>query len=254
MKIISYNINGVRAAIKKGFADWLKSASPDVLCLQEIKALPENLPENFFKDLGYAHEFWMPAEKKGYSGVGIFTKSKPDEIVYGCENECYDREGRFISAKFGDISILNVYLPSGSSGDVRQDFKMEFLDFFFVYVNELRKKEPNLVICGDFNICHKPIDIHNPVSNKKSSGFLPEEREWLSKFIDSGFTDTFRHFNAEPHQYTWWTYRLNARDRNLGWRIDYHFTTKNLDDRLKRSVILKEARHSDHCPILLEIV
>lgn len=252
MKIVTYNVNGIRAALGKGLIDWMKSTDPDVLCLQEIKASPEQVGLLEFEELGY-HLYWYPAQKKGYSGVAIFTKEKPLHVEYGCGHKAYDDEGRVIRADFKDYSVMSVYHPSGSSGDERQAFKMEWLRFFQNYINDLKVKYPNLVLSGDYNICHKAIDIHNPISNAKSSGFLPEEREWMENFINSGFTDTFRFFNQEPHQYTWWSYRAGARGKNLGWRIDYNLVTNNLQGRLKRAVILPEAKQSDHCPVLVEL-
>jgi exodeoxyribonuclease III len=251
-KIITYNVNGIRAAVSKGFLDWLKSADPDIVCLQEIKANPEQIPLMDFEMLGYNH-YWYPAQKKGYSGVAILSKQKPDNIVYGCGIKAYDDEGRVIRADYGDISVLSVYHPSGSSGEERQAFKMKWLSDFLQFVNELRKERPNLIICGDYNICHKAIDIHNPKSNANTSGFLPAEREWFEAFVGHGYVDSFRHFNAEPHQYSWWSYRANSRAKNLGWRIDYNMITENLKPALKRSVILPNAMHSDHCPVVVEI-
>tara|TARA_R110002072_G_scaffold114541_12_gene244640 strand:+ start:2514 stop:3275 length:762 start_codon:yes stop_codon:yes gene_type:complete len=252
MKIISYNVNGIRAAINKGFADWLKSANPDLICIQETKAQEEQIDTELLNNLGYK-AYIHSAEKKGYSGVAIFSKMEPDHVEIGCGIEYIDFEGRIIRADYGDISVMSVYIPSGSSGDLRQDLKMKFLGDFQKYIDDLKKDRPNLIISGDYNICHKAIDIHNPVSNKNTSGFLPEEREWLSSFIESGFVDTFRMFNEEPHNYSWWSYRANARANNKGWRIDYHMASESLRNRLKRAAILSEAKHSDHCPILVEI-
>lgn len=251
-RIITYNVNGIRAAMNKGLIDWMKSAKPDILCVQEIKANPEQVMVFDFEEHGYEH-YWYPAQKKGYSGVAIFTKIKPDNVVYGCGIEEYDFEGRFMRADFGDISVVSVYHPSGSSGDDRQAFKMKWLADFQKYIDKLKKTRPKLILSGDYNICHKAIDIHNPISNAHTSGFLPEEREWMEQFVQSGFIDSFRYFNSEPHQYSWWSYRANARAKNLGWRIDYNMVSKNLEKNLKRSVILPEAMHSDHCPVLLDI-
>lgn len=251
-KIITYNVNGIRSAMTKNWLDWLKAVNPDIVCLQETKATPDQLETGIFEDAGYYH-FWHSAEKKGYSGVAILTKNKPDHVEVGCGIDHIDAEGRIIRADYGDKSVISVYIPSGSSGDERQAYKMQWLDEFYDYIQHLKKERPNLLICGDYNICHKPIDIHNPIANAKSSGFLPEEREWMSKFIDSGFIDSFRYFNQEPHQYTWWSYRANARAKNLGWRIDYIMASQNLDKNLKRAFLLPEAKHSDHCPMLLEI-
>ena len=252
MKIITYNLNGIRAAMSKGLIDWISHVSPDVLCVQEIKANPDQVGVFEFEELGY-HHYWYPAQKKGYSGVAIFTKQKPKHIEYGCGIKEYDDEGRILRIDFEEFSVMSVYHPSGSSGDLRQAFKMEWLGAFLNYINQLKATYPKLVICGDFNICHKAIDIHNPKSNANTSGFLPEEREWMEQFINSGFVDSFRYFNQEPHQYSWWSYRAGSRAKNLGWRIDYNFVTDNLKNRISRSVILPSAIHSDHCPVLLEM-
>ncbi|MGZ3865258.1 MAG: exodeoxyribonuclease III [Bacteroidia bacterium] len=251
-KVITYNVNGIRAAVSKGFLDWLKATDPDVICLQEIKANPEQIGVMDFEMMGYNH-YWYPAQKKGYSGVAILSKQRPDKIVYGCGIKEYDDEGRVIRADFGDVSVLSIYHPSGSSGEERQAFKMKWLDDFLDYANDLRKERPKLILCGDYNICHKAIDIHNPKSNANTSGFLPEEREWFDKFVGNGYVDSFREFNSEPHQYSWWSYRANSRAKNLGWRIDYNMVTENLKSNLKRSVILPNAMHSDHCPVMVEV-
>lgn len=252
MKIVTYNVNGIRAALQKGLFDWINEISPDILLLQETKAQPEQVPVLDFEMMGY-RTYWHSALKKGYSGVAIITRINPDQVISGMGIKPYDDEGRFIRADYGDVSIVSVYHPSGSSGDLRQEFKMRWLDDFYDYVHDLKRERPNLIISGDYNICHKPIDIHDPVRNASISGFLPEEREWMTKFIDSGFIDTFRHFNQEPHQYTWWSFRAGARARNLGWRIDYHMATRSLENRLKNAVIMPDAMHSDHCPVVLEI-
>ncbi|MBV2228740.1 MULTISPECIES: exodeoxyribonuclease III [unclassified Sphingobacterium] len=251
MKIITYNVNGIRAALKKGWLDWFKAESPDVICIQEIKATPDQVPELvLLEEMGYEH-YWYPAQKKGYSGTAIFTRITPNHIEYGCGHEDYDFEGRVIRADFDKASVMSVYFPSGTTGDVRQDFKYKFLDDFQLYSNDLLKEKPKLVVCGDFNICHRAIDIHNPKSNANSSGFLPAEREWMENFINSGYTDSFRHLNPDPHHYTWWSYRAGARGRNLGWRIDYNMVSNDLKDSIKSSRILSQAVHSDHCPVEL---
>ncbi len=252
VKILTYNVNGIRAALRKDFASWLKATNPDVLCLQEIKANSEQFDESIFTDLGY-HCFWNSAEKKGYSGVAILTKTKPQHVEYGCGIEQIDFEGRILRADFDGFSVMSAYFPSGSSGDLRQAFKMKFLNQFQTYINTLKKDFPKLIISGDYNICHKAIDIHNPQRNKNTSGFLPEEREWMSGFIASGFVDSFRSLNPEPHNYSWWSYRANARAKNLGWRIDYNMISENLLAHLSRSAILSQAFHSDHCPVLVEL-
>lgn len=248
-KIISYNVNGIRSAIGKGLCDYIKSVDADIVCFQETKAQPDQIPVELFDEMGY-YSCWHSAEKKGYSGVGILMKEKPDNVVYGTGNYLYDREGRCIRADFGDISIVSIYHPSGSSGDERQAFKMQWLDFFLEFAGELKKERPKLIFSGDFNICHKPIDIHDPVRNANSSGFLPEEREWMTRFIDSGFIDVFRRFNSSPQQYTWWSFRANARAKNLGWRIDYHMASTEMETLLLGSEIHSRAVHSDHCPLL----
>jgi exodeoxyribonuclease III len=252
VKIISYNVNGIRAAMNKGFTEWLVSENPDVIGLQEVKAELSQINPAIFEDLGY-EIYWYPAVKKGYSGVAILTKFKPKSIKYGMGLSKYDDEGRMLQANFDDFSFISAYFPSGTTGDVRQGFKYEFLDDVSGYMQDLRKENSKLILSGDYNICHKAIDIHNPVSNKKSSGFLPEERAWMDKFTESGFIDSFRYFNPDPHHYTWWSYRAGSRSKNLGWRIDYHMVTNELQDKLKSSVILPDAIHSDHCPIVLEL-
>jgi exodeoxyribonuclease-3 len=252
MKIVSYNVNGIRAAINKGFIDWLKAANPDVICLQETKANKEQLDLNLFENAGYPYHYWFSAQKKGYSGVAIFCKTKPNHVEYGTGIESMDFEGRNLRVDFDDFSVMSLYLPSGTNDD-RLDFKLNYMAEFQEYVNKLKKEIPNLIICGDYNICHTEIDIHNPKQNQNTSGFLPVEREWLGNFIDSGFIDSFRHLNKEPHNYSWWSYRANARNNNKGWRIDYHMVSKPLKDKIKRAYILPDAKHSDHCPIVVEI-
>ena len=251
-KIISYNVNGIRAALRKGLADWLKESNPDILCLQELKANQDQVEPEEFEGLGY-RQYWFSAEKKGYSGVAIFSKEEPRHVEYGMGIDLYDSEGRVIRADYEDYSVISVYHPSGSSGDHRQDFKMKWLADFYDYIKGLKEEIPNLVISGDYNICHKPIDIHNPVSNKNSSGFLPEEREWLTEFLELGFIDSFRKFHPEPDQYSWWSFRMNARARNLGWRIDYNMVSKELDEKIADASILQQVHHSDHCPVVVEM-
>ena len=253
MKIISYNVNGVRSAINKGLITWLKSSNPDILCLQEIKLSETELVNPLFEELGY-HCYWYPAQKRGYSGVALLTKLKPNNVQYGIGNSLFDDEGRILRADFDTFSILSMYFPSGSSGDERQSLKMTFLDDFYIYIQELQKELPNLIISGDVNICHREIDIHNPKGNANSSGFLPEERAWVGKFLDNGYVDTFRHFNQEPHHYTWWSYRAGAKQKNLGWRIDYHFATESLKSRLTSAAIHPDQLMSDHCPIELNLL
>lgn len=252
MKIVTYNLNGIRSALSKQWADWLTAVNADVVCIQETKASPDQVDLSVFEQLGYRH-YWHSAQKKGYSGVAIFSKKEPKHIEYGCGINKYDTEGRVLRADFEECSVMSVYHPSGSSGEERQAFKMEWLDDFQKYIDALKINYPHLVICGDFNICHRAIDIHNPKSNANTSGFLPEERDWMESFINSGFIDTFRYLNPEPHNYTWWSYRANARNKNLGWRIDYNMVSRPMERFIKRSAILSEAKHSDHCPVMLEL-
>lgn len=252
MKIISYNVNGIRAAISKGFFDWLKSANPDVLCLQEIKATPDQIPLLDFEAAGYPYHYWYPAQKKGYSGVAILSKTAPKNVVFGTGIDYMDFEGRNLRVDFDEFSVMSLYLPSGTNIE-RLDHKFMYMNDFQKYITTLRNEIPNLIICGDYNICHEPIDIHDPIRNKTVSGFLPEERAWLDGFLKTGMIDTFRHLNKEPHNYSWWSYRANARANNKGWRIDYCLATKPLENKIKRALILPEAKHSDHCPVLVEI-
>lgn len=252
MKIISYNVNGIRAALRKDIDQWLLQAQPDVVCFQEIKAHTSQFDEEVFRRLGYAYCYWYPAERKGYSGVALISKIKPKQVTYGTGIEYMDVEGRNIRADFDGFSVMSMYLPSGTNAD-RLDFKLKYMADFQVYINELTQTHPNLVICGDYNICHEAIDIHDPVRLKNVSGFLPVERTWLTNFLDSGFIDSFRFLHPEEVQYSWWSYRANSRARNKGWRLDYHLVSKPLKEKIKRSVILSQAVHSDHCPVLLEL-
>ena len=252
MKIISYNVNGIRAAITKGFIDWLQHSNPDVICLQEIKANEDQVPVFDIEKAGYPYQYYYPATKKGYSGVAILSKIKPNNVVFGTGIAHMDFEGRNLRVDFDGVSVMSLYLPSGTNSD-RLDHKFMFMDDFQNYIDTLKKEIPNLVICGDYNICHKAIDIHDPIRNAKVSGFLPEERAWLDTFMKNGFIDSFRFFNKQPDQYSWWSYRAGSRGNNKGWRIDYCLVSETLKDKLKRALILPEAKHSDHCPVLVEL-
>lgn len=252
MKILSYNVNGIRAAITKGFLDWLQAANPDIICLQEIKAVESQIPTLEISAAGYPYQYYYPAQKKGYSGVAILSKIEPKNVVFGTGIPYMDDEGRNLRADFDGFSVMSLYLPSGTNID-RLSHKFQYMDDFRIYINELRKSIPNLIIGGDYNICHQAIDIHDPIRNAKVSGFLPEEREWLDGFMKDGWVDTFRIFNPEPHNYSWWSYRANARNNNKGWRIDYMLVDDAMKDRVKRAYILPEAKHSDHCPVAIEI-
>ncbi len=254
MRVISYNVNGLRAAMKKGFIDWLKTDPADVICLQEIKAEKENVDTAEIEALGF-DTYWFSAQKKGYSGVAIFSKLKVDNVVYGSSIEQSDFEGRVIRTDIGDVSIVNAYYPSGTSGEERQAYKYQWLDEFFNYLKEIQQTRKKLIVCGDYNIAHKEIDIHDPKGNKKSSGFLPEERAWMDQFLSHGFIDTFRAINPDAaHHYSWWSQRFpSVRLQNKGWRIDYISITQNLKERLTDAKIYPHIKHSDHCPIYAEL-
>lgn len=250
MRIISYNVNGIRAAINKGFIEWLQTDPADIICLQETKANKDDVDLTAIEKLGY-QSYWFSAQKKGYSGVAIFTKIKPDYVAYGNKIEQSDFEGRVIRADFGDITLINAYYPSGTSGDERQTYKYQWLDEFLDYLQLLRKKRTKLVVVGDYNIAHTEIDIHDPKGNKKSSGFLPEERAWMDKFLSNKWVDSFRELNPEvTGAYSWWSQRFpTVRLQNKGWRIDYICITESLKKQLVEAKIFPDVKHSDHCPI-----
>ena len=248
IQIISYNVNGIRAAMRKGFIQWVQENGFDILCIQETKAQEHQAETDALESLGYK-QYWHSAEKKGYSGVAIFTKKEPDMVVYGCGEGLYDREGRILRADYGDWTLLNCYFPSGTTGAVRQSFKMEFLEFFQNWISELKKERPKLIVVGDYNIAHDEIDIHDPVRNKKSSGFLPEERTWMTNWFESGFRDGFRTKHPDDVEYSWWTYRAGARAKNKGWRIDYQSVSTPLFPALIDARQLGNVVHSDHCPV-----
>ena len=245
-------MNGIRSAISKGLLSWLPEVNPDVICFQETKAQPGQMHEDEFAAMGY-NSYIHSAEKKGYSGVAIFCKQVPDHVEYGMNHSRYDVEGRVIRADFGDLSVVNVYFPSGTTGELRQGVKMDFLIDFHAYLVELRKERPNLVISGDYNICRLWIDIHNPAQQQNTSGFLPEERAWFETFVLDGFVDSFRIVNTEPHHYSWWSYRAGARANNKGWRIDYHMVTRALEEKVRDARIFPLAVHSDHCPVMVDL-
>ena len=252
MKIISYNVNGIRSALGKGLEQWLESHQADIVCLQETKASPEQVDFSLIEQMGYRH-YWYAAEKKGYSGVATLTRIEPTHVSAGCGIEPYDREGRILRTDFGDWTLLNCYFPSGTSGEERQELKMRFLDDFYDWVQALRKERPRLIVVGDYNIAHTEIDIHDPKGNKHSTGFLPEERAWLSKWFDSGFTDAFRHLHPSKVEYSWWSFRAGARAKNKGWRIDYQSVSDNIAGGLRAAGHYADAVHSDHCPVVVEI-
>lgn len=253
LRIISYNVNGIRAAINKGFIEWLKTDPADVICLQETKAEKGNIDCQALNDLGY-EDYWYSAQKKGYSGVAVLTRKKPDNVIYGNGHKVSDDEGRIIQLDFGNIRLINAYFPSGTSGDIRQAFKYEWLDQIYLFLEDLRKQRPHIILCGDYNIAHREIDIHDPKGNRNSSGFLPAERAWMDKFLSNGFTDSFRHTTPDPHHYTWWSQRFpTVRQQNKGWRIDYINVSEPLTSSIVSARILPDIKHSDHCPVFLEI-
>lgn len=251
MIISSYNVNGIRAAERKGFSGWVSKTDPDIICLQEIKANEEQVPETVCN--GVYHGMYHCAEKKGYSGVALLSKEKPLRVECGMGVDWVDGEGRVIMAEFENIRVFSVYAPSGTTGNIRQTQKYKFLDDFYLFAAEYLKDKKPTVFCGDFNIAHREIDIHNPVSNKNTSGFLPEEREWFTKFLESGYTDIFRELNENiPGLYSWWTYRSAAKTRNKGWRLDYHLATPSLLENAKKAQIESEWDMSDHAPVTIE--
>ncbi len=252
MKILSYNLNGIRSAISKDFENFLAQNEFDIVCVQETKAQPDQVDMAKIEALGY-HHHWFSAQKKGYSGVLTMSRVKPDKVAVGCGIEKYDFEGRILRTDFGDWTLLNCYFPSGTSGDERQDVKISFLNDFFDFVTALKQERPKLIVVGDYNIAHQEIDIHDPKGNKNSTGFLPEERAWLTKWFESGFTDAFRHVHPALVEYSWWSFRTGARAKNKGWRIDYQSVSDNLKDKIKSAHHLTDDTHSDHCGVFLEI-
>ena len=253
IRILSWNVNGIRAVHRKGFAEWLKNESPDILCIQETKATRRQFPADIRNLEGY-HTYFCEAERKGYSGVALYTKIKPKNVEYGFGIDKFDLEGRTIIADYGDFVLFNVYFPNGKMSVERLNYKMEFYDAFLEHAEKLRKQGKNIVACGDVNTAHKEIDLARPKDNEKVSGFLPEERAWIDKLLDTGYVDTFREFNPEPEQYTWWSYRTRARERNVGWRLDYFFANNEFMNRVKSSFIMGDVMGSDHCPVGVEVV
>lgn len=253
MRIVSYNVNGIRAAMNKGLIDWLKTDPADIICIQETKAHRDNVDYKQFTDLGF-HDYWYSAQKKGYSGVAVFSKIKPDDVIYGTGHQMSDDEGRVIQLIFGKIRLINAYFPSGTSGDERQTYKYQWLDEIDQYLQEVKKQQESIILCGDYNIAHTELDIHDPKGNKKSSGFLPEERTWMDEFFAKGWIDSFREIHPEPHRYSWWSQRFpSVRLQNKGWRIDYINVTTPLKNKIVDAEIYPDVKHSDHCPVYLEL-
>ncbi len=252
MKIISWNVNGLRAIAQKGFMDYVFQEAPDVLCLQEVKAFPEQVPKEIHSLKGYT-AYWNPAQRPGYSGVATFVKNPPKKVELGIGIERFDSEGRVLMTEWNDFMLFNIYFPNGQKDATRLQYKMDFYESLLLHCNKLRKQGKKMIVCGDYNTAHFEIDLARPKENEDTSGFLPIERAWMDRWVENGFVDTFRHFNTEPHHYSWWSYRANARENNIGWRIDYHFVTDDLIPRLKKALIQPEIFGSDHCPVVLEI-
>ena len=252
MRILSWNVNGIRAAYKKGFLDWLKEEDPDILCIQETKAHPDQLTDDLRNPEGY-ESYFSSAEKKGYSGVAIYTKQKPKKVEHGFGIKKFDSEGRILVAEYPKFVLMSIYYPNGKASAERLKYKMEFYDAFLKFTNKLKKQGKNIIVCGDVNTAHKEIDIARPKENEKISGFLPEERAWIDKFLSNGYLDTFRMFNNEPDNYTWWDQITRARERNVGWRIDYFYISESLKKKIKDAFIMSDVMGSDHCPIGIEI-
>lgn len=252
MKIYSWNVNGIRAVQKKGFVDWVLKEQPDILCIQETKAHIEQLDDEIINIDGY-QSYFCSGERKGYSGVATYTKEKPISVKYGIGIEKYDKEGRILITEFEEFTLLNIYFPNGQKDDERLNYKMEFYDEILDYCEKLKSKGKKLIISGDYNTAHKEIDLKNPKSNEKRSGFLPLERQWIDKFISHGYVDTYRYFNPDKIEYSWWSYRFKSREKNVGWRIDYNFVSDNFIDDVKEAKILTDVLGSDHCPVALNI-
>lgn len=252
LKLLSWNVNGIRAVYKKGFLDWFKKEDPDILCLQETKASEEQLVDDLKNPPGY-YSYFSSAQKKGYSGVAVYTKEPPLKVEKGFGIERFDSEGRILTLHYEKFVLMNIYYPNGKASPERLQYKLDFYDAFLDFTEKLRAKGKNLVICGDVNTAHKEIDLAHPKENETTSGFLPVEREWMDKFFGHGYVDTFRIFNNEPGQYTWWHVITRARERNVGWRIDYFFVDENFGKNVKSGFIMPEVMGSDHCPTGIEI-
>jgi len=252
IRVFSWNLNGIRAAYKKGFLDWLKEAGPDMLCVQETKVQKEQLLQELIDVSGYK-SYFTSAQRKGYSGVALYTREEPEKVWHGLGIERFDAEGRVLIADYGYFMLFNIYFPNGKASKERLRFKMDFYDTFLEHVKRLKSEGKSIVLCGDVNTAHMAIDLARPKENEKVSGFLPEERAWIDRFIESGFIDTFREFNSESGQYTWWDYKTRARERNVGWRIDYFFVSEDFMEKVTSSYILPDVMGSDHCPIGIDI-
>jgi len=249
MKLLSWNVNGIRAIAGKGFSEWFKSEAPDILCLQETKAYPEQL-DSTLKDIKGYSSFWNNPQRKGYAGVAVYSKVEPEKVEKDFPPKSFGTEGRSLILHYEDFVLANVYFPNGGMNDERLKYKLDFYDRFLKYVKSLKK---NVIVCGDFNTAHEEIDLARPKANEMFSGFLPEERAWMDKLVQSGFVDTFRIFNSEGDNYSWWDYKTASRERNVGWRIDYFFVSKKMISNVKDAYIMSKVMGSDHCPVGIEV-
>ncbi|NBX92999.1 MAG: exodeoxyribonuclease III [Proteobacteria bacterium] len=251
MKLVSWNVNGIRSVFEKGFETWFQAVKADVVCLQEIKAKPEQLDSRFIHPETF-HSFWHPAEKSGYSGLVIYSKKEPLNVIPGLGKSEFDREGRVLTAEYSDFFVVNAYFPNSQRDHARLGYKLKFCDEMLFFLNDLTRKKP-VLLCGDFNIAHREIDLKNPKENKDNAGFLPQERAWMDKILSQGYVDAFRKFNTQPEHYTWWSYRPTIRERNIGWRLDYWVTNQEFSSRLKKVTHQTQVMGSDHCPVTLEL-
>jgi exodeoxyribonuclease-3 len=252
MRLFSWNVNGIRAVHTKGFEQWFRREAPEIVCLQEIKATPEQLEEKVVHPDGY-HSYWHPALKKGYSGLAIYTRHEPTSVTYGLGNPDFDNEGRALTVEYKDFTLVNSYFPNSQRDHARLDYKLAYCKAMHQHLDAIRAKGKNVLLCGDFNIAHRAIDLKNPKQNEKNAGYLPEERAWMEQFIDAGYVDTFRHFTPEPGHYTWWSYRPGVREKNIGWRLDYFVANPEMKDRLKAAIHHPFVMGSDHCPVELQL-
>jgi exodeoxyribonuclease III len=253
LKIVSWNVNGIRAVHRKGFLNWFREYKPNILCIQETKANQKQFPADISNVDDY-HLYISSAERKGYSGVATYTSIKPEKVQNGLDIPKFDSEGRTLITDYGNFVLFNIYFPNGKMSEERLRYKLDFYDVLLDYADHLKDENRNIIICGDVNTAHKEIDLARPKDNEKISGFLPVEREWIDRFLSHGYVDTFREFNQEPEQYTWWSYRTRARDRNVGWRLDYFFVNQDFMKNVQSSYILPDVMGSDHCPIGLDII
>lgn len=252
MKLVSWNVNGVRAAHRAGFLDWFEREGADIVCLQETKAQLEQLDQELHHPLRY-HSYWHSAEKAGYSGTAIYSRQEPLSVQLGLGIPVIDREGRVLVAEYQNFTLLNAYFPNSQRDHARLDYKLSFCEEIFRFCEGLKKSGKNLILCGDFNIAHEAIDLRNPKSNENNAGYLPEERAWMSRFLAAGYSDVFRERTSEPHHYTWWSYRPGVREKNIGWRLDYHLLNREMNDRVAAARLQPDVRGSDHCPVILEL-